>query len=168
MATVSGDRATELCAEKSTFLPDRTLDEDINALLRLKSGGKGLLTVSQVATGEENGFKLRIYASKGAVLWAQENPTYLHVHRHRKPRGNPGYRLKAKSRKAVSGRYLSMEECQRLLSVVSGAGHLAFRIFIQLGLCSEELFALRRNDVVEDTLRIDEAIVEGASGNGQD
>ena len=56
-----------------------------------------------------------------------------------------------------------MEECQRLLSVVSGADHLAFRIFIQLGLRSEELFALRRNDVVEDTLRIDEAIVEGAS-----
>jgi len=56
-----------------------------------------------------------------------------------------------------------MEECQRLLSVVSSADHLAFRIFIQLGLRSEELFALRRNDVVEDTLRIDEAIVEGAS-----
>jgi integrase len=79
------------------------------------------------------------------------------------PARNPGYRLKAKSRKTVSGRYLSMEECQRLLSVVSGADHLAFRIFIQLGLRSEELFALRRNDVVEDTLRIDEAIVEGAS-----
>jgi integrase len=79
------------------------------------------------------------------------------------PARNPGYRLKAKSRKAVSGRYLSMEECQRLLSVVSGADHLAFRIFIQLGLRSEELFARRRNDVVEDTLRIDEAIVEGAS-----
>src|SRR5438094_7802071 len=54
------------------------------------------------------------------------------------PARNPGYRLKAKSRKAVSGRYLSMEECQRLLSVVSGADHLAFRIFIQLGLRSEE------------------------------
>ncbi len=79
------------------------------------------------------------------------------------PARNPGYRLKAKSRKAVSGRYLNMEECQRLLSVVSGADHLALRILIQLGLRSEELFALRRNDVVGDTLRIDEAIVEGAS-----
>ena len=66
------------------------------------------------------------------------------------PARNPGYRLKAKSRKAVSGRYLSMEECQRLLSVVSGADHLAFRIFMQLGLRSEELFALRRDDVVGD------------------
>ena len=79
------------------------------------------------------------------------------------PARNPGYRLKAKSRKAVSERYLSMEECQRLLSAVVGADHLAFRILIQLGLRSEELFALRRNDVIEDMLRIDEAIVEGAS-----
>jgi integrase len=79
------------------------------------------------------------------------------------PARNPGYRLKAKSRKTVSGRYLSMEECQHLLSVASGADHLAFRILIQLGLRSKELFALRRNDVAKDTLRIDEAIVEGAS-----
>src|SRR5260370_4821594 len=56
-----------------------------------------------------------------------------------------------------------MEECQRLLSAVVGADHLAFRSLIQLGLRSEELFALRRNDVIEDMLRIDEAIVEGAS-----
>jgi integrase len=52
---------------------------------------------------------------------------------------------------------------QRLLAVVSGADHLALRILIQLGLRSEELFALRRNDVIGDMLRIDEAIVEGAS-----
>jgi integrase len=79
------------------------------------------------------------------------------------PARNPGYRLKAKSRRAVSERYLSIDECQRLLSAVLGADHLAFRILIQLGLRSEELFALRRDDVIGDMLRIDEAIVEGAS-----
>ena len=78
------------------------------------------------------------------------------------PARNPGYRLKAKSRKAVSERYLSMEECQRLLSEVVGADHLAIRILIQLGLRSEELFALRRDDVIGDVLRIDEAIVDGS------
>jgi integrase len=78
------------------------------------------------------------------------------------PARNPGFRLKAKSRKTPSERYLDMEECRRLLSAVSGADHLAFRILVQLGLRSEELFALRRNDVIADTLRIDEAIVEGA------
>jgi integrase len=77
------------------------------------------------------------------------------------PARNPGYRLKAKSRKQVSERYLSLDECRRLLSVVSGADHLAIRILIQLGLRSEEFFALRRDDVLEDVLRIDEALVVG-------
>jgi integrase len=56
-----------------------------------------------------------------------------------------------------------MDKCQRLLSAVVGADHLAFRILIRLGLRSEELFALRRNDGIDEMLRIDEAIVEGAS-----
>lgn len=56
-----------------------------------------------------------------------------------------------------------MEECQRLLSVVSGADHLALRLLIELGLRLEEFFALRCNDVIGDILQIDEAIVEGAT-----
>jgi predicted dehydrogenase len=83
---VSGDPVVELCADRSTFLPDRTLDEDVNMLLRLQGGGKGVLTISQVATGEENGLTLRLYGSKGAVLWAQENPNYLSVYRYGEPR----------------------------------------------------------------------------------
>src|SRR5215831_20572877 len=83
---VTGDPITELCADRSTFLPDRTLDEDVNMLLRLKSGGKGVLSISQVATGEENGLTLRVYGSKGAILWEQENPNYLNVYRYGEPR----------------------------------------------------------------------------------
>ena len=64
---VTGDPITELCADKSTFLPDRVLDEDVNALLRFKGGGKGVLTISHVATGEENGLTLHVYAENGAV-----------------------------------------------------------------------------------------------------
>lgn len=83
---VTADRVTEVCADLTTFLPDRQLDEDVNALLRFEGGGKGVLTVSQVATGEDNGLRLRAYASQGAVLWSQENPNYLQVYRHGKPR----------------------------------------------------------------------------------
>lgn len=83
---VTGDPITEMCADKSTFLPNRTLDEDVNALLRFKNGGKGVLTISQVATSEENGLTLRVYGSEGAILWAQENPNYLQVYRYGKPR----------------------------------------------------------------------------------
>ncbi len=83
---VTGDPITALCADKSTFLPDRQLDEDVNALLRFKGGGKGVLSISQVATGEENGLTLRVYASEGAIKWAQENPNYLEFNRYGEPR----------------------------------------------------------------------------------
>jgi len=83
---ITGDPITQLCADKSTFLPDRELDEDANVLLRFESGGKGILTISQIATGEENNLRIRVYASKGAILWEQENPNYLSVYRYGEPR----------------------------------------------------------------------------------
>lgn len=83
---VTGDPIVELCADKSTFLPDRVLDEDVNALLRFRGGGKGVLTISQVATGEENGLRLRVYASEGAVLWQQEQPNSLELYRYGQPK----------------------------------------------------------------------------------
>lgn len=76
---VIGPEVAEICADKSTFLPGRRLDEDANILLRLQGGGKGILTISQVATGEENALSLRIYAEHGAVKWSQENPNYLEL-----------------------------------------------------------------------------------------
>ena len=45
-----------------------------------------MLTISQVATGEENGLKLRVYAEKGAILWNQEDPNYLELYRYGHPR----------------------------------------------------------------------------------
>ena len=83
---VTGDPISELCADKSTFLPDRKLDEDANILLRFRGGGKGVLTISQIAAGEENGLKLRVYATEGAIRWNQENPNYLDVYRPGQPR----------------------------------------------------------------------------------
>jgi integrase len=79
------------------------------------------------------------------------------------PAKSPGYKLKAKSKRPVSERYLSTEECRSLLSAVIGRDRLITRTLIQLGLRPEELFALRRDDVAGDALRIDEAIVEGLS-----
>lgn len=86
MEFITGDPVVEICADASTFLPDRTLDEDVNALMRLKGGGKGVLSISQVATGEENGLTIRVYAEKGAIKWAQENPNYMEMYRYGEPR----------------------------------------------------------------------------------
>ena len=83
---VTGDKIATLCCDTSTFLPDRKLDEDANVLLRMAGGGRGVLTISQIATGEENNLRLRIYASKGAILWEQENPNYLDLYRYGQPR----------------------------------------------------------------------------------
>jgi predicted dehydrogenase len=83
---ITGDRIVQLCADMSIFLPDRKLDEDTNMLLRLAGGGKGVLTVSQVSTGEDNGLRMKVYAAEGAVTWEQENPNYLGVYRYGEPR----------------------------------------------------------------------------------
>jgi predicted dehydrogenase len=83
---VIGERVSAVCADKSTFLPDRKLDEDVNIMLRLEGGGKGMMTVSQIATGEENALRVRVYAEHGAVLWDQENPNELRVYRYGEPR----------------------------------------------------------------------------------
>ncbi len=83
---VTGDEVSEVCCEKNTFLPDRQLDEDANILVRLKGGARGVITVSQIAFGEENNLRLRAYGSKAAIRWEQEDPNKLEVLRMNEPR----------------------------------------------------------------------------------
>lgn len=88
---VSGDTVGELCADLSTFVAGRVLDDDANILLRLRGGGKGTLVCSQVACGEANALSLRIYGTQAGLEWHQEEPGVL-IHR---PAGEPGRRLRA-------------------------------------------------------------------------
>ncbi|MFW5774637.1 MAG: Gfo/Idh/MocA family protein, partial [Tangfeifania sp.] len=62
---ISGLKVTELCAELNTFVPNRRLDDDGAALLRFEGGAKGVLVATQIAAGEENAIKIRIYGEKG-------------------------------------------------------------------------------------------------------
>lgn len=78
---VTGERVTELCCDLSTFLPDRELDEDANILVRLGGGGKGVISVSQIAVGEENLLRLQVYGSEASLCWEQESPDYLFLGR---------------------------------------------------------------------------------------
>jgi integrase len=71
------------------------------------------------------------------------------------------FKLEHKSRKQKSQRYLSLVECRALLSELSGRDRLIVRLFIQLGVRPEELFALRRNDVHDEFIRIDEVFTMG-------
>lgn len=78
VATITGLELASICADLTTFVPGRRLDDDANVLLRFKGGAKGILTVSQIEIGEENDLKIRVYGTKGSLTWRQENPNYLH------------------------------------------------------------------------------------------
>lgn len=74
---VSGLRIVELCAELTSFVPGRRLDDDSSMLLRFDGGARGLLHASQICCGEENNLTLRIYGERGGLVWNQEEPNSL-------------------------------------------------------------------------------------------
>jgi predicted dehydrogenase len=74
---VSGLRAETLCADLTTHVAGRRLDDDVSALLRFTGGARGVLKVTQVAAGEENGLKLRIHGTRGGLEWSQMEPNTL-------------------------------------------------------------------------------------------
>jgi predicted dehydrogenase len=83
---VTGLRITELCAELTTFVPGRRLEDDGNLLLRFEGGARGVLHSSQVAVGEENNLILRVYGSEASLEWQQEHPNELIVKYPDRPR----------------------------------------------------------------------------------
>jgi predicted dehydrogenase len=73
----TGLRCSELAADLTTFVPGRRLDDNVQLMLRFAGGAKGSLWASQVAAGDENHLRLRIYGEKAGLAWEQENPNYL-------------------------------------------------------------------------------------------
>ncbi|HEY4335824.1 MAG TPA: Gfo/Idh/MocA family oxidoreductase [Puia sp.] len=76
---ISGLQIKQLCADLSIFVEGRALDDDGNVLLRFDNGATGVLFASQVAAGEENALKIRLYGEKGGLEWAQQEPNTLLV-----------------------------------------------------------------------------------------
>jgi predicted dehydrogenase len=74
---VTGLKANEVLADLSTFVDGRKLDDNVHVLLRYEGGAKGMLWASQVAPGNENALRLRVYGDKGGLAWSQEDPNYL-------------------------------------------------------------------------------------------
>ena len=74
---VTGLELDELAADVHTFVKGRQLDDNAHVMMRFKGGAKGMLWCSQVATGHENGLKLRVYGTKGGIEWVQADPNYL-------------------------------------------------------------------------------------------
>ncbi len=74
---ISGLKVTELCAELNVFVPGRLLDDDGAAFLRFENGARGVLMATQIAAGEENAIKIRMYGEKGGLEWNQLEPNTL-------------------------------------------------------------------------------------------
>lgn len=78
-------KITSVCADITPTLFNRQLDDDGNVLLRFETGIKGSLIASQIALGEENNLKIRVYGDKGSLTWEQMNPNDLLVRWPDKP-----------------------------------------------------------------------------------
>ncbi len=91
---ITGLKITHVCADLTTFVEGRRLDDDCNCLLRFEKGVKGLLHVSQISAGEENNLAIWIYGEQKGLEWHQENPNTLSIKEVNGPvlvhrRGNP-------------------------------------------------------------------------------
>ena len=82
---VTGLRVTGLNATLRTVVEGRRVDDDCNAMLRLENGATGVLMASQIAAGERNGLRLRVYGENGSIDWHQEDPNLLRVKRQDGP-----------------------------------------------------------------------------------
>lgn len=76
---VTGLRIVELCADLTTFVEGRRLDDDGNVLIRMQKGVRGVLHASQVSVGEDNGLSIRLYGERKGLEWHQEEPNVLEV-----------------------------------------------------------------------------------------
>lgn len=83
---ITGLHIAELCADLTTFVPGRRLDDDANILVRYAGGAKGVLHCSQICVGDENNLNIRVYGTKSALEWHQEHPNELVVKFPDRPR----------------------------------------------------------------------------------
>jgi predicted dehydrogenase len=81
---VTGLRIEELCADLTTFVEGRRLEDDGNCLVHYSGGARGVLFASQISVGELNGLRINVYGESGALFWKQEDPNELH---HYEPDG---------------------------------------------------------------------------------
>jgi len=76
---ITGLELESICADLTTFAPGRLLDDDGSILLRFKGGARGVLVASQIASGQENSLRIRVWGTKAGLAWEQEEPNFLYV-----------------------------------------------------------------------------------------
>jgi predicted dehydrogenase len=148
---VTGLEIDSLCADLSTWVAGRRLDDDANVLLRLSNGAKGVLVCSQIACGEANNLNLRIYGTQGGLEWRQEEPNTLLF----KPAGAPAMILRA------GGGYLS-DASRSVTRIPSGHPEGYLEAFATLYRCF--MADIRRSAAGESLVRDYPTIEDGVRG----
>lgn len=82
---ITGLKIVSVCADVTTFVPNRQLDDDCSCLIRLDKGAKGILFASQVSIGQENGLSICVYGDKKSLEWKQEEPDSLKLKSNTEP-----------------------------------------------------------------------------------
>ncbi|MCY4270863.1 MAG: Gfo/Idh/MocA family oxidoreductase [Gammaproteobacteria bacterium] len=148
---ISGRKVRSVCAELTSFVEGRQLDDDASMLLRLEGGARGTLVCSQIACGEENGLNIRLYGSKAGLEWHQMEPNTLLV----KPAGKGWERFRA------GGGYLG-DAAARATRVP--AGHPEGYLEAFANLYRDFMADLRRVRAGEPPLRDYPGIIDGIRG----
>lgn len=82
---VTGLNVLEICAELNTFVENRLNDDDGTAMMRMDEGVRALLSATQIANGEANSLKIRVYGEKGGAEWSHQDPSRLYIKRNGAP-----------------------------------------------------------------------------------
>lgn len=151
---ISGLKATEVSADINAFVPGRLLDDNAHVMMRFENGAKGMLWSSQVAPGNENGLKIRIYGEKAGLQWSQENPNELWF----SPFGQPTQRL-------TRGGHGMSEAAKRVTRTPGGhpEGYLEGFANIYSDI-AEALLLIKSGQKLTDELSLIPGIDEGISG----
>ena len=150
---VSGLTLESLAADLQAFVPGRRVDDNGHVLMRYEGGARGMLWCSQVASGQENGLRLRIYGTKAGIEWEQENPNYLWV----SPLGAPKYRL-------TRGGPGSGEAAARVTRIPSGHPEGYLEGFANIYAEAARAIIARRDGVAVDAAVTFPGLKEGLEG----
>ena len=150
---VTGLTLHELSADLQSFVPGRRVDDNGHITMRYTSGARGTLWCSQVASGQENGLRLRIFGTKGGIEWEQENPNYLWV----APLGQPKYRL-------TRGGPATGEAAARMTRIPSGHPEGYLEGFANIYAEAARAIIARREGMALDSAVIFPGLKEGLEG----
>ena len=154
VSTITALEISEICADLTTFVEGRRLDDDANLLIHYTNGAKGVLIASQVSAGEENDLQIRVYGTEGGLEWRQEEPNHLVS----KPMGAPAQVLKR-------GNDYLCEEAKRASRLPPGHPEAFIEAFANVYMSVGAAIRARQEQVEPDELpRNFPSVYDGARG----